>query len=69
MNSTHAKNKELIGKVLEVVFAARVHPRHAAFLLQQAAKRLSTPDAAARFELGVPPGVPDDGVLGWLLGE
>jgi len=69
MKASHAKNKELIGKVLEVVFAAGVHPKHAAYLLTEAAKKLQTPDAAARYEMGVPPGLPADQVLGWLMGE
>ena len=69
MKASHAKNKALIIKKLCVGFEARVHPKHAAYLLQMAAKQLSTPDAAARFEMGVPPGVPDDQMLGWLLGE
>lgn len=69
MNASHAKNKELIAKVLDMVFAAGVHPKHAAYLLTEAAKKLQTQDAAARFEMGVPPGVPDDQVLAWLLGE
>jgi len=69
MNASHERNKELIAKVLSVVFEAGVHPKHAAFLLQQAAKLLSTPDASARYEMGIPPGVRDDQVLGWLMGE
>lgn len=69
MKASHAKNKALIAKVLSVVFEAKVHPKHAAYLLREAADKLQTPDAAARFEMGVPPGVQDEQVLGWLLGD
>jgi hypothetical protein len=63
------QNKELIAKLMAVVFESPIHPRHAAYVMELAARKLRHPDYIRLYELGVPPGVPDDLTLAWLCGE
>jgi hypothetical protein len=63
-----ATEHEIISRLVAVITEADVDPDYGAWLLRRAAgslERRGRPEA----DLGVPPEVPEQCVIGWLMGE